>query len=276
MIYYKTPEEIELMRASNLLVSKTLAHIGSIIRPGISGADIDAEAETFIRDHGAKPTFKGYKGFPATLCVSVNEAVVHGIPSKDQVFKEGDVISIDCGVLLNGYHGDSAYTFALSGTSEEVMKLLRTTKEALYRAIDQAQVGKRLGDIGFAVQEFAERQCGYGIVRDLVGHGIGKELHEPPEVPNYGRRGRGMKLQEGLVIAIEPMINMGAKEVGQLADGWTIVSLDKKPSAHYEHVVAINRKGPDVLSDFSVLEQVEQKNENLREVKVLRALTNEK
>ncbi len=267
MIYYKTPEEIEVMRNSNLLVSKTLAHLAGIIRPGISGADIDHEAEKFIRDHGAEPAFKGYHGFPAALCVSVNEAVVHGIPSKEQVFKEGDVVSVDCGVLLNGYHGDSAYTFALAGTSEKVMKLLEVTKEALYRAIAQVQVGKRLGDIGFAVQEFAERQYGYGIVRDLVGHGIGRELHEAPEVPNYGRRGRGIKLQEGLVIAIEPMINMGTKEVRQLPDGWTIVSKDKTPSAHYEHVVAVKRTGPEVLSDFSIIEQVELKNDNLCVVK---------
>ncbi len=270
MIYYKTPEEIALMRASNLLVSQTLTHIAKMLRPGMSGADIDREAETFIRDHGAEPTFKGYHGFPATLCVSVNEAVVHGIPSKKQVFREGDVVSIDCGVLLNGYHGDSAYTFALVETKEEVMQLLRVTKEALYRAIEQARPGKRLGDLGFAVQEFAERQHGYGIVRDLVGHGIGRDLHEAPEVPNYGRRGRGIKLQEGLVIAIEPMINLGTKEVRQLSDGWTIVSKDKTPSAHYEHVVAVSKEGPKILSDFSIIEQAESENECLHEVKVLR------
>ncbi len=275
MIYYKTPEEIALMRASNLLVSQTLAHLAQTLRPGMSGADIDREAETFIRDHGAEPTFKGYHGFPATLCVSVNEAVVHGIPSKEQVFKEGDVISIDCGVLLNGYHGDSAYTFALVEAREEVLQLLRVTKESLYRAIDQVRVGNRLGDIGFAVQEFAERQHGYGIVRDLVGHGIGRNLHEEPEVPNYGRRGRGIKLQEGLVIAIEPMINLGAKEVRQLPDGWTIVSKDKTPSAHYEHVVAVFKEGPAVLSDFSIIEEAERQNDYLHEVKVLRAVKDE-
>ncbi len=266
MIYYKTPEEIELMRISNLLVSQTLAHVGSLIKPGVSGADIDREAEAFIRDHGAVPAFKNYEGFPATLCVSVNEAVVHGIPSKEQVFKEGDVISVDCGVLLNGYYGDSAYTFALTGVEEKVMKLLRVTKEAVYLGIAQACRGNRLGDIGFAVQAFAERQHKYGVVRDLVGHGIGKKLHEEPEVPNYGHRGRGIKIQEGLVIAIEPMINLGSKSVRQLKDGWTIVSKDRSPSAHYEHVVAVKKEGPDRLSDFNVIEEAERKNDSLLEV----------
>ncbi len=266
MIYYKTPEEIELMRISNLLVSKTLAHVGSIIKPGVSGADIDREAETFIRDHGAEPAFKNYEGFPATLCVSVNEAVVHGIPSKEQVFQEGDIVSVDCGVLLNGYYGDSAYTFALGEVDEQVMELLRVTKEAVYLGIEQACVGNRLRDIGYAVQSFAERQHKYGVVRDLVGHGIGKKLHEEPEVPNFGQRGRGIKIQEGLVIAIEPMINLGSKSVRQLKDGWTIVSKDRSPSAHYEQVVAVKKEGPDRLSDFSVIEEVERKNAALSEV----------
>ncbi|HHJ49822.1 MAG TPA: type I methionyl aminopeptidase [Phaeodactylibacter sp.] len=266
MIYYKTPEEIELMRISNLLVSQTLAHVGSILKPGVSGADIDREAEAFIRDHGAEPAFKNYEGFPATLCVSVNEAVVHGIPSKEQVFKEGDIVSVDCGVLLNGYYGDSAYTFALGEVDEKVMELLRVTKEAVYLGIEQARVGNRLRDIGYAVQSFAERQHKYGVVRDLVGHGIGKKLHEEPEVPNYGQRGRGIKIQEGLVIAIEPMINLGSKSVRQLKDGWTIVSKDRSPSAHYEQVVAVKKEGPDRLSDFSVIEEVERQNASLREV----------
>jgi len=266
MIYYKTPEEIELMRISNLLVSQTLAHVGSVIKPGVSGADIDREAEAFIRDHGAVPAFKNYEGFPATLCVSVNEAVVHGIPSKAQVFKEGDIVSVDCGVLLNGYYGDSAYTFALAAVEEKVMELLRATKESVYLGIEQARVGNRLGDIGYAVQSFAERQHKYGVVRDLVGHGIGKKLHEEPEVPNYGQRGRGIKIQEGLVIAIEPMINLGTKNVRQLKDGWTIVSKDRSPSAHYEQVVAVKKEGPDRLSDFSIIEEVERKNGSLLEV----------
>jgi len=265
-IYYKTNEEIELIRKSCLLVCKTLAHVGSILRPGISGEEIDLAAETFIRDHGAEPGFKGYRGFPATLCVSVNEGVVHGIPTKGQIFKDGDVVSIDCGVLWDEFYGDAAYTFPIGNVSEEVMELLRVTNTSLYKGIDQAVVGNRIGDIAFAIQQYVERKHNYGVVRELVGHGLGRELHEAPEVPNYGKRGRGVKLQEGLVIAIEPMVNMGRKDVRTAADGWTVIAKDRKPSAHFEHSIAVRKKGVDILSDHSFIEETIQNNPELREV----------
>lgn len=268
MIIYKTDEEIELIRQSCLLVSKSLALVGSMIKPGISGVEIDKAAEELIRDHGAVPGFKGYNGFPATLCVSPNEQVVHGIPDKDQVFKDGDIVSVDCGVIMNGFYGDAAYTFALGDVSDEVMKLLEVTNTSLYKAIEQAIVGNRLGDVSFAVQQYAEKEHGYGVVRELVGHGLGRDLHEAPEVPNYGRRGRGVKLQEGLVIAIEPMVNMGNKRVATLDDGWTILAKDRKPSAHYEHSVAIRKDKADILSDHSFVEEAIRKNDNVKEVKV--------
>jgi len=248
MIYYKTEEEIELIRQSCLLVCKALAHVGSIIRPGISGAQIDKEAEELIRDNGAIPGFKGYRGFPSTLCISVNEGVVHGIPSKTE-FKDKDVVSVDCGTFMNGFFGDSAYTFALGDVDEKVMKLLHITNEALYRGIEAATAGNRIGDIGHAVQDFCEKKHRYGVVRELVGHGIGRELHEAPEVPNYGKRGKGQLLKEGLVIAIEPMVNLGRKEVRQADDGWTIITKDKLPSAHYEHSVVVRKKKAELLSD---------------------------
>lgn len=266
MIHYKTDEEIEMIRESCLLVCKTLAQVAKIIKPGISGREIDDVAETFIRDHQAEPAFKGYRGFPATLCVSVNESVVHGIPSKEQIFQDGDIVSVDCGVKLNGFFGDSAYTFALGDVSEKVMKLLEVTNISLYKAINNAIVGKRLGDIGFAVQHYVEREFGYGIVRELVGHGIGKELHESPEVPNYGKRGRGIKLKEGLVIAIEPMVNLGKKEVRTAKDGWTVFAKDKKPSAHYEHTVAVKKDVADILSDHSFIEDAILQNPNVKSV----------
>ncbi|MBR9922175.1 MAG: type I methionyl aminopeptidase [Bacteroidetes bacterium] len=268
MIFFKTDEEIELMRQSNLLVCKTHAHVAAMIRPGITGADLDREAETFIRDHGARPAFKGYNGFPATLCISLNEQVVHGIPS-DQVLKEGDVVSLDCGVELNGFFGDSAYTYPIGDPGEEVMKLLRVTNTSLYKGIEQAVTGKRLGDIGFAIQEYVERQNGFGVVRELVGHGIGRNLHEEPEVPNYGKRGRGIKLKDGLVIAIEPMVNLGKKSVKQASDGWTVISRDGTVSAHYEHSIAVRDGKADILSDHSMIEDVVRKNPNLTEVGVL-------
>ncbi|HMQ47733.1 MAG TPA: type I methionyl aminopeptidase [Saprospiraceae bacterium] len=264
MIFYKTAEEIELIRQSCLLVCKTLAHVGSIIRPGISGAEIDKAAEELIRDHNAKPAFKGYKGtFPATLCVSVNEQVVHGIPTSKQIFRDGDVVSVDCGVLMNGFYGDSAYTFAIGKVDEKILGLLRVTNASLYKAIEAATAGNRLGDIGFAIQQYAERKYGHGVVRELVGHGIGRELHEEPEVPNFGKRGKGLLLKPGLVMAIEPMINLGKKEVLTSKDGWTVFAKDRKPSAHFEHTIAI-RKGPaDVLSDHSMIEKAIQNNKEL-------------
>lgn len=264
MIYYKTAEDIEHIRESCMLVSRTLAHVASILKPGITGKHIDAEAETFIRDHDAKPGFKGYNGFPATLCISPNEGVVHGIP-KDEPFKDDDIISIDCGSYLNGYFGDSAFTFAMPGVSDEVMELLVTTNESLYKGIEQAVVGNRIGDISHAIQSYTESK-NYTVVRELVGHGIGKNLHEPPEVPNFGRRGRGQKIKEGLVIAIEPMINLGVKGVKQSDDGWTIVTKDAKPSAHYEHTVAITRDGSDILSNHELVAEAIKNNPDIRNI----------
>lgn len=269
MIYYKTTEEIELIRQSCLLVCKALTHVAELIRPGITGAELDRAAEEVIRDHQAKPGFKGYNGFPATLCISQNDAVVHGIPSKEQVFKDGDIASIDCGVYMNGFFGDSAYTFAVGDVNEETMNLLRVTNTSLYLAIEQAVAGKRLGDVGFVIQEFVERKYKYGVVRELVGHGIGKNLHEEPEVANYGKRGRGIMLKEGLVIAIEPMVNLGRREVKHARDGWTVLSRDGKPSAHYEHTIAVGKQKADILSDHRMVEAAVQKNPDLQEVGVL-------
>ena len=268
MIIYKTDEEIELIRQSCLLVSKSLALVGSMIKPGMTGADIDKAAEELIRDHGAVPGFKGYGGFPATLCVSPNEQVVHGIPDKDMVFQDGDIVSVDCGVIMNGFYGDAAYTFALGDVSEEIMKLLEVTNTSLYKGIEQAIVGNRLGDVSFAIQQYAEKEHGYGIVRELVGHGLGRNLHEAPEVPNYGRRGRGVKLQEGLVIAIEPMVNLGNKSVATSKDGWTVYAKDRKPSAHFEHSVAVRKDKADILSDHSLVEAAIRKNDHVMEVKI--------
>ena len=264
-IVYKTDEEIELIRQSCLLVCKTLAHVGSMLAPGASGEKIDKEAEELIRDHGAVPGFKGYRDFPATLCVSLNEQVVHGIPSK-QVFKEGDIVSVDCGVFMNNFYGDAAFTFAIGEISEEVMQLLRVTYTSLYKGIECAVAGRRLGDIGYAIQDYCQRKHKYGVVKDLVGHGIGRELHEAPEVPNFGKRGRGNKLLEGLVIAIEPMINLGRRDVNVHKDGWTITTKDKKPSAHYEHTVAVRKKEAQILSDHSFILDEVVKNSELTEV----------
>jgi methionyl aminopeptidase len=264
MVFYKTDEEIELIRESCLLVCKTLAEVGRMIRPGISSVEIDKTAETFIRDHGAEPAFKGYRGFPATLCVSVNEQVVHGIPHDSTVFQEGDVVSVDCGVLMNDFFGDSAYTFPLGEVSQEVMDLCEVTNTSLYKAIDQAVAGNRLGDVGFAVQQYVEKEHGYGVIRELVGHGIGRELHEAPDVPNYGKRGRGIKLKEGLVIAIEPMVNMGKKHVRTAKDGWTIFAKDMLPSAHYEHTVAIRKGAADILSDHQLIEEAIKSNNHVQ------------
>ncbi len=253
MIYLKTAEEIELLRESALIVSKSLAQVASIIGPGVTTAQLDKIAEECIRDNGATPTFKGYQGFPATLCTSVNEQVVHGIPGK-YVLKEGDVISVDCGAYKNGFHGDHAYSFQIGEVKHEVKKLLSATKESLYLGIKQATLGNRIGDIGFAVQNHVQ-QFGYGVVRDLTGHGLGRDLHEDPSVPNYGKRGRGAKIQNGLVIAIEPMINLGVKDVYQKDDGWTIVTYDGKPSAHFEHDIAVVDGKAVILSTFDYLEE---------------------
>jgi len=254
MIHFKTEEEIELLRESSLLVGKTLAEVAKSIRPGIETIVLDEIAEEFIRDHGAEPGFKGYNGFPYSLCISLNEQVVHGFPGNKPLL-EGDIVSIDCGVFMNGFYGDSAYTFAVGEVDEEVELLMQRTKESLYKAIEVAVDGKRIGDIGYAVQTHVE-QYGYSVVRDLVGHGLGRQLHEKPEVPNYGKRGTGIKLQEGMVLAIEPMVNLGTRSVIQLEDGWTIRTADMKPSAHFEHDVAIRKGKADVLSTFEYIEEV--------------------
>ncbi|MBI1268007.1 MAG: type I methionyl aminopeptidase [Cryomorphaceae bacterium] len=253
-IYYKTEEEIDLIRESSLLVGKTLAEVARAIKPGVSTLQLDKIAEICIRDHGAEPGFLGYNGFPNSLCTSVNAQVVHGIPN-DIPLQEGDIVSVDCGVKMNGYYGDSAYTFAVGEISPEVKQLLKVTKESLQLGLEQAIAGNRIGDIGFAIQEHAEKH-GYGVVRELVGHGLGRSLHEAPEVPNYGKRGSGIRLREGLVLAIEPMINLGQRNVKQLKDGWTIITADKLPSAHFEHDVVVRNGKAEVLSSFAMIEEV--------------------
>ncbi|MBG0858352.1 MAG: type I methionyl aminopeptidase [Bacteroidales bacterium] len=254
MLYYKTDEEIGLLRESNMLVSRALAEVAAYITPGISTLFLDNIAETFIRDNRAIPAFKGYNGFPKTLCTSVNDEVVHGIPS-DYSLREGDIVSIDCGVVLNGWYGDSAYTFAVGEVTPQVKDLLRYTRDSLEEGVKAAISGNRVGDISFAVQNKAE-SGGFSVVRELVGHGIGKKLHEPPEVPNFGRKGSGPKMGKGLVICIEPMINLGRKETRQMSDGWTIKTADGKPSAHFEYAVAVDRNRADVLTTFEFIEQV--------------------
>ena len=253
MIYYKTEEEIELLRENNILVSKTLAEIGKHIKPGVSTLELDRVAEEYIRSHGAVPGFLGYNGFPNTLCISLNEQVVHGIPSAKQILREGDIISVDCGTIMHGFYGDSAYTFAVGQVSDEVRKLLDVTKESLYRGVAQVKPGNRIGDVSHAVQEYAEKN-GFSVVRELVGHGLGRNMHESPEVPNYGARGRGPLMKEGLVICIEPMINMGSRQVVFENDGWTVRTKDRKPSAHFEFAVAVTKKGADVLTTFEYIE----------------------
>ncbi len=249
----KTAEEIELMRMSARLVSKTLGLMAENIRPGVTSLELDAIAEEFIRDHGGIPGFLGMYGFPNTLCMSANEQVVHGIPTKKPL-KNGDIISVDCGVLMNGFYGDHAFTFEVGEVDEETKKLLRVTRECLDKGIEQCRSGNRVGDISYAIQEHAESH-GYGVVRELVGHGLGREMHEKPEVPNYGKRGKGPKLKNGVVLAIEPMINMGTRNIVQHSDGWTITTADKKPSAHFEHDVAIVDGKPEVLSTFEYVDQ---------------------
>lgn len=260
-IHYKSDEEIELIRESSLLVSETLTLVAKHIKPGVTTKYLDKMAEEFIHSKNAIPAFKGYGGFPASLCISINEEVVHGIPGKREV-KDGDVVSVDCGVLLHQYYGDSAFSFAVGEIPADTQKLMKVTKECLNLGIENAKVGNRLGDISHAVQEHAEKN-GFSVVRDLVGHGIGKALHEKPEVPNFGKRGSGVVLKQGLVIAIEPMINLGRKQIKQLADGWTIRTADRKPSAHYEHTVAVRENGGEKMSTFENIEEAILKNENL-------------
>lgn len=265
MIYLKTREEIELVREAALIVSRTLGIVASEIKPGVTPLHLDKLAEEFIRDNGGIPAFKGYQGahgpFPATLCISVNEAVVHGIPN-NQPLKDGDIISVDCGVKKNGFYGDHAYSFGIGTVKPEHRKLLEVTKECLYKGIEQAIAGNRIGDISYAIQQHAEKN-GYGVVRELVGHGLGKSLHEEPEVPNYGSRGNGPKIKEGLVIAIEPMINLGKKQIKQLKDGWSIVTSDGLPSAHFEHDIAIVDGKPEILSTFAFVEEALLKNKEV-------------
>lgn len=247
----KTPEEIELLRESALIVSKTLGMLAGEIKPGISTLKLDKLAEEYIRDHGAEPGFLGMYDFPNSLCMSPNAQVVHGIPN-DKPLENGDIISIDCGAYKNGFYGDHAYTFEVGEVAADVKKLLKITKESLYLGIREFKLGNRIGDIGYAIQQYTQKH-GYGVVRELVGHGIGREMHEDPQVPNYGRKGRGKKIQEGMVLAIEPMINMGTRRIRQLPDGWTILTADNKPSAHFEHNVALVDGKPQLLSTFDYI-----------------------
>ncbi|MGG7662491.1 type I methionyl aminopeptidase [Dyadobacter sp. BHUBP1] len=254
MIYLKTEEEINLIKVSAQVLGKAHAEVATWVKPGVTTGKLDAVAEEYIRDNGGIPSFKGFNRFPASLCISVNEVVVHGIPG-GYVLKEGDIVSIDCGVKLNGYHSDSAYTYPVGEVSKEVMNLLTATKKSLYKGIEQAVDGLRIGDIGHAVQSYVEDR-GYTVVRELVGHGVGRDLHEAPEVPNYGKRGKGIRLREGMVIAIEPMINLGAKAVVQERDGWTIRTNDRKYSAHFEHTVVVRKGKAEILTTFDYIEKV--------------------
>ena len=257
MIHYKTREEIELMRESALIVSKTLGLMAENIKPGITPLELDKLAEEFIRDQGAEPGFLGLYDYPYTIITSVNEQVVHGLPTK-RPLQDGDIVGLDCGALKNGFYGDHAYTFAVGEITDEVKQLLQVTKKSLYLGIEQMVSGNRIGDISHAIQSYTE-SFGYGVVRELVGHGLGRKMHESPEVPNFGKRGRGSKLKEGLVLAIEPMINLGTRRVIQLSDGWTIVTADRKPSAHFEHDVAIVDGKPEILSTYKYIEEALEK-----------------
>ncbi|NEN23300.1 type I methionyl aminopeptidase [Cryomorpha ignava] len=257
MVKIKTEEEIEIMRQSALIVSRTLGLMAEKIAPGVTPLELDKIAYEYIKDQGAEPGFLGFGGFPNSLCISVNEAVVHGIPGKIS-FKEGDIVSIDCGAVKNGFYGDHAYSFAIGDVSEEAKNLLKVTKESLYLAIAQTIVGNRIGDIGYAIQHHAEKH-GFGVVRELVGHGLGTDMHEDPQVPNYGKRGRGKKIVNGMVLAIEPMINLGTKDILMLDDDWTIVTADRKYSAHFEHDIAVVNGKPDILSSFDYVEDALEK-----------------
>jgi methionyl aminopeptidase len=257
MMICKTNEQVELMRQSALLVSKTLTEVAKILKPGITTLAIDKMIGEFIHDNGAIPSFLNYQGtYPFNSCISVNDVVVHGFPQKNEL-REGDIASIDIGVILNGWHGDHAYTFAIGDPGSDVMKLIQVTKVSLYKGIEKAVAGNRIGDIAFAIQEYTEKKHGYGVVRELVGHGLGESLHEDPQVPNYGKRGTGPQLKQGLVLAIEPMINLGRKEVYTEKDGWTVRTKDGKPSVHFEHDVCIRKNKADILSDYSIIEKEE-------------------
>ncbi len=263
MIHYRSPLEIELIRKSALLVGDAIAEAAKMLKAGVTTMQVDARIEQFIRDNGAIPSFKNYQNsYPYATCISVNDAVVHGFPTNVPL-KDGDIVSVDVGTFMNGYHGDSAYTFIIGTTTDEIKQLLRVTKESLYKGIEKAVHGNRVGDISYAIQEYTEKQHGYGVVRELVGHGLGRNLHEDPQVPNYGKRGTGAKLKEGIVIAIEPMINLGTKDVYHDADGWTIRTADNKPSAHYEHDVCVKKGKADILSSFESIEAAEKANPNL-------------
>jgi methionyl aminopeptidase len=258
----KTNEEIEMMRQSALLVSKTLCEISKELKAGITTISIDKKIGQFIQDHKAISSFLGYRGYPFNSCISVNDVVVHGFPNNEEL-KEGDIVSIDIGVILNDWHGDHAYTFAIGEPEEEVKQLIHVTKESLYKGIQKAIAGNRVGDISYAISEHTEKKYGYGVVRELVGHGLGKSMHEDPQVPNYGKRGSGPKLKEGLVLAIEPMINLGTNKVFTEDDGWTVRTKDGKPSVHFEHDVCIRKTKADILSDYSIIEKEERNNPNL-------------
>ena len=262
MIIIKNSEEVELMRKSALLVSKTLSIVAGELRPGITTLALDRLIGEFISDHKAIPSFLNYNGYPFNSCLSVNDVVVHGFPNKKEL-REGDIISVDIGVILHGWHGDHAYTFAIGDPGKDVMQLIKVTKESLYKGIEKAVGGNRVGDISFAIQEHTEKKHGYGVVRELVGHGLGKNLHEDPQVPNYGKRGSGAKLREGMVLAIEPMINLGRKEVYTENDGWTVRTKDGKPSVHFEHDVCVRKNKADILSDYRPIEAAEKANVNL-------------
>jgi methionyl aminopeptidase len=268
MVHYKTKDEVVFIRESCQIVSDTLEHVAYLLKPGISTKEIDEVAESFILSKGGLPAFKGYNGFPSSLCISVNNEVVHGIPKGDRFLKEGDLVSIDCGVVKNGYFGDAAFTFLLGEVSKDNLDLCKATLTSLYKAIEVSRCGMRMGDIGFAIQAFIEGACGFSVVRELVGHGIGKQLHEEPVVSNVGKRGSGQKIKSGLVIAIEPMVNFGKKEVVVLNDGWTVVTKDSSYSAHYEHTVAIFDDGVLVLSDHSGIEKACVENPFLTSVMV--------
>ncbi|HVK97021.1 MAG TPA: type I methionyl aminopeptidase [Flavisolibacter sp.] len=262
MIHYKNEQQVELMRESALLVSKTLTEVAKTLKAGIKTIDIDKFIGTYIRDHGGVPSFLNYHGYPFNSCISVNDVVVHGFPG-DYMLREGDIVSIDIGVYKNGYHGDHAYTFLIGKPANDILNLVRVTKEALYKGIEKAVAGNRVGDIAFAIQEHTEKKNGYGVVRELVGHGLGKNLHEDPQVPNYGKRGSGPVMKEGLVLAIEPMINLGKKDVFTDSDGWTVRTKDGKPSVHFEHDVCVRKGKADVLSDYTQIEAAEKLNPNL-------------
>jgi len=262
MSLYKTNEEVEIQRESCLMVNATITEVAKILKPGITTLSLDTMAETFIRDNGGIPSCKGYHGFPYSLCISVNEQIVHGFPGS-YVLKEGDIITIDTVVYKNGFHGDSAYTFIIGETTPEILNLVKVTKESLYIGIQQAVIGNRTGDIGYAIENYTNGKYGYGVIREMVGHGVGREMHEDPMVPNFGKRGSGKKLQENMVLAIEPMITMGSRNIYSLEDGWTIVSEDGLPAVHFEHNVCIRKGKPEILTDFTKIEEAEQLNSNL-------------